>query len=105
MVIWKMEDEEIEQADVFVVKRIYIDRSKETEKLYELEEKRWQIIKQCTEEWMKLNNIPKGDFWTVGLPTCLYNLLNSVSNKASITACKQYLQDRGADINFKMPRV
>ena len=93
---------EKEHVDIFCVKKIYIDRSETTEKLYELEEKRWQIIKQCVEEWLKLNKLPKNEFWTIGLPTVLYDLLNSVSNKASRVACKQYLEDRGHNVEFKI---
>ena len=101
-----MEDEYIpEKASIYCIKRIYMGGTEENEKLYELEEKRYQILKQCAEEWMRLNNIPKEDYYNVGLPTAIYDLLNSVDSRASKVACKQFLDDEGSDPNFKMPKV
>jgi ribosomal 50S subunit-associated protein YjgA (DUF615 family) len=67
-------------------------RTKETEKLYRLEEERERIIKECATEWARLSGVDQKDFWTISLPTTLFDLLNSYGRNISTTAAKRYLE-------------
>jgi|GEM_PF-5269720 len=74
---------------------VRIDRMKETEKLYTLEHKRNELIKNCCKEWANLYKIPEEHFWKVALPQGLYDLLESFDTKASVLACITFLEHKG----------
>ena len=72
-----------------------IGRSEESDRLYALEEERNTIIKKCAEEWSKLTDTPKEDYWTVAIPTALLDLLESFGVDEARAACKTFLELHG----------
>jgi len=74
---------------------IKISRMKKTEKLYTLEHKRNELIKNCCKEWSGLFKVPEEHFWRIALPQGLYDLLESFDTKASVLACIAFLEHKG----------
>jgi hypothetical protein len=82
----------------YKVIEIRIERMKETERLYNLEEQRNQQIKICADEWARLirQKLKKDyPFFQVALPTAFFDMLGSYDTKAGICACKFFLEKQG----------
>ena len=85
----------------YEVLKIYIDRSTDgAEALYKSEAQRDAIIQQCARRWAEFvtnahigHKVTEKDFWTISLPTALYDLLNSFDRRASYTAAKLMVQE------------
>lgn len=71
--------------------KVFIPRNKDTEKLYQLEEKRAQVIIECAEEWQKVTGT-KGDFWSEIMPQSLFDILSSYGSWVSTQAARAFLE-------------
>ena len=76
----------------YTVTRAYLGRIPETRKLYKLEEKVAAAVKEAAKEWLKVMDRPESDFWTVGLPSELWTLLDGFDRHASAAACREFLR-------------
>lgn len=73
----------------------FLSRTKETERLYDLEHQRQELLTKITHEWLKVVGRPRTDFWKVGVPTMLYDVLGAWDRQASIAAAKEFLARNG----------
>jgi len=76
----------------YQVRFVRIERTSQTEKLYKLEAERDRLIKECAEQWARQVGVPKEDFYTVSLPTQLWDLLESWDKEAARAACEFWLK-------------
>lgn len=81
-----------ETPPVRFVKKMRIPETEETEKLYQCEKRRNDLIKQCAREWMKVTGTPKEEFWTVAVPTALHDVLDSFETSSSRIAAETFLK-------------
>lgn len=85
----------------YKVVMVRIEKRDDTKKLYELERSRNKIIEDCTKEWLRLvelNLKEKHDFWKVGIPSALFDILDAWDTKAGVVACKTFLEREGYEI-------
>ncbi len=82
------------ETKLFEVKSLFIAKNEETAKLYELEEQLHSVMSKTIHEWMKISGIDKKEYWTVGLPTALYDLMNSWEGRAGTEASISYLHNK-----------
>lgn len=71
---------------------IMISRSRETEKLYNLEDKTHTFMRECAKEWSKYLGINKGMYWKQAIPQILYDLLDSWDHKGAYLAARAYVE-------------
>jgi len=71
----------------------YIPRDTHTDRLYELEDKRDEVLVQAADEFMRI--LKKTDKWNLAVPSEIYNTLDSFSPSSSIPACIAYLAYQG----------
>lgn len=64
-------------------------------KLYELEEKRSQIIKACAEKWAEIAEVDKKEYWFCSLPQVLHDTLESYQTECGIIAAEAFLLRHG----------
>ncbi len=74
---------------------IYVGEGERTKKLYSLERRRNSIIHKCAEEWSKVLEVPKSNFWEIAVPQALLDTLNSWGNSYSTAAAEVYLTEQG----------
>ena len=78
---------------------IFISHNEDTEKLYELEAQRQNLIREIAEEWKrvqkKVNNIDV-DIWKEAIPQALYDMLGSYGSGVAKPVCKAWLEDNPA---------
>jgi hypothetical protein len=84
-------------------RRNFIGRSKATEKLYRLEEKRSEIIKLCVEEYMKVTTSDSDPmaFWAIGMPQGLFDVLEAFDTEAAKLAAQSFLEMHGYNVEKK----
>ena len=78
--------------DYEIPRLIKISLSSESEKLYDLEDKRNDIIEECAKEQGKILGFNDKQFWTHSLPYQLLALLESWDREASYRASKAYIE-------------
>lgn len=71
-----------------------IDRYDETERLYQLEEKRSMAIRNAAEELAKVFGHSKEEFWYVTMPEELMTVLDNYTPELSKVAAEAYLRIR-----------
>lgn len=64
-------------------------------KLYELENRRTEIIRACAEEWARHCDVNKKEFWTRSLPQALFDTLEKYQTECSIVAAEAFLKQLG----------
>lgn len=69
-----------------------IGATKETAKLYDLEDRRDELIKGCAREWARLLGFTDEEFWTVAVPQQLFDLLEAFDHRAAKVAAEAYLE-------------
>ena len=85
-----------DDADERIVYIGPIIHSSKTEKLYDLEQKRDDLIQQAADEYLRVSKREGHNRkWTEGIPTELFNTLESFSQNVSIPACIAYLYSKG----------
>lgn len=67
----------------------------EATRLYELEEKRSNILRECAQEWSKAVGVSKKDFWTRSLPQAIFDMLHNYEVGTAIVACEAFLTQMG----------
>jgi hypothetical protein len=70
---------------------IRIGRAPTTERLYKAEARRDDAIKRAITEWLEVMGRPAEDFWTVGYPQQLLDILSGWDNRAAYLAATAYL--------------
>jgi len=60
--------------------------------LYKHEEQIRINIEKATKELMRIAGIPENEYWTKGLPSEIFSILESYDSKAMKEACLKYLQ-------------
>lgn len=78
--------------DVDVPTNLFISHGKDTDRLYELEDKRNDLIQKCAKEWAKIMDIPPKEYWNTAVPQALHDTLSSFAPKYSIAAVIGYLE-------------
>lgn len=74
---------------------VRISLTASTNHLYEMENKRNEIIEKCAMEHGRILGFSKQEYWTHSLPHHLLSLLDSFDNKASEKACQAFLEFHG----------
>lgn len=64
-------------------------------KLYELENKRSDVIKACAETWAKIAEVSKKEYWTRSLPQALHDTLEAYQIECGIIAAEAFLKRHG----------
>lgn len=87
-----------------------IPRTEETMEFYRLERKRQEAMSACVKEWLKLVKVPDqaslspdGSFWSIGVPTALYDTLEAWETKSGIVAAKAFLELHGYEVLRALP--
>jgi hypothetical protein len=75
------------------------------EKLYDLERKRNDIIRECAKRWAKIAEVSEKNFWTQSLPQALHDLLEAWDTAASIIAAESFLKRHGWKIERPEERL
>lgn len=75
---------------------VYVPSQRETAKLYDLETKLHEAVRACAEEWLRLDerDLVK-DFYKVGVPQTLFDLLLGYDRNAAHLAAIAYLEKEG----------
>lgn len=78
--------------------RIYIGKSEQTEKLYELERRRGEAIRATATEWARFMREARGgdelDFWGEAMPQQLFDILDTYADGA-VEAAIAFLEANG----------
>lgn len=65
------------------------------EKLYDLERKRNDIIRDCAKRWAKIAGVEDKEFWVQSLPQALHDLLEAWDTPAAVIAAESFLKRYG----------
>jgi hypothetical protein len=79
--------------------QFYVPKAEETERLYSLEEKRSNIMKECAKEYSKVCSIPEGEYWTRAIPQMLFDILDNYDTTAALLACEAVLLSAGYEVS------
>lgn len=82
-------------TDYIKPRLIRIERWEKTEKLYKLEAILHKALDASVREWLKVNRLTEKDFWTIGIPQGLYDLLHGYDQSASKLAAEAFLEFHG----------
>lgn len=67
-------------------------------KLYKLEEKRAELIREIAKEWSKVCEVPEHEFWTRAIPQAVYDTLGAYGHETSLLAAEAHLERYGYTI-------
>jgi GNAT superfamily N-acetyltransferase len=78
---------------------IRINRSEESEVLYQLEERLHEVANRSIKAWLRIKELDeKKDFWGTGLPQHLFDYLESWDRDAAEIAALAFLEHRGYSV-------
>jgi len=69
----------------------------EATRLYDLEQKRNELITRCAKEWSRIVKVDEKDFWSIAVPTAIYDILGGWDSQASIRASIEFLKSKSRE--------
>lgn len=80
---------------------IRIERFDKTEGLYMAEEHIHELARKAINEWLKITETPKSEYWTKGVPQHLFDYLDSWDREGAELAAVAFLEMRGYSVSEK----
>lgn len=69
--------------------------SREGRKLYALETMRSEIIEKCAQQWARIADVDKSEYWTRSIPQMLHDTLEAYQTECGIIAAEAFLKRHG----------
>ena len=80
---------------------VRIDRTAASEKLYDIEERISDLLRQAAKQQSEILDIPIKSFWEQAVPLQLFSLLNSFQTWSAVPAAVGYLRSQGYTIEVE----